>query len=315
MNKTLSYVLIALLAGLAGYLYGENTALKRFLTEQIAANHFQVEPPQEGSKQLTEATPATSVQKVAQKPSQEVQPKPEVKPLATAVKPEVAEEKIAPTPDPRPAPQALPEVSNCIEDEKEWSLQLTLYSEQLEKQRIPYTQSPASALQDCSGIFHRIVQFAQSKCDRNLYPTPEKVRDSRSIARWYHEQGNMVIVQDAKASRNLIKPGSVMFFGRNGQRYSNITIEDMTGNAKKGIRGAIEHIGVVTEVHKDENGDVIGYVMMHGRRPGKHAQRSHYHKIEPPRLGYPVLGNWNQQWIGISNIMTPKSDGPALAAK
>ena len=106
------------------------------------------------------------------------------------------------------------------------------------------------------------------------------------------------MVTDAVAQRNLIRPGAVMFFGRSGKKYNDLNVENLTG-------GIIFHIGVVTEVTKDDNGDVTGYVMFHGRRPGKAAERSHYHQIAPPRAGFPPLGNWNQQWVGIAYIMTP----------
>ena len=70
--------------------------------------------------------------------------------------------------------------------------------------------------------------------------------------------------------------------------------------------GIIEHMGVVTEVRYDANGDVEGYSMFHGRRPGVYAQRSHYHQLKPPRIGFPPLGNWNQQLLAVAYIMTPK---------
>lgn len=198
---------------------------------------------------------------------------------------------------------ALLTAAACVSEEQAWSNQLSAFAESLEKKNLMYTQKPAELLQDCSGIFFRFAQYTESQCQQAKYPDPTKTRDSRSIARWYHDNGNLAIIQDAKASRNLIKPGSVMFFGGSGARYSNLTIEKIAGTPQ--ARGVITHVGVVTEVTYDDAGNVTGYVMMHGRRPGLAAERSHYHKIEPPRLGYPVLGNWNQQWVAVANIMTP----------
>lgn len=205
----------------------------------------------------------------------------------------------------------LPASQTCASSDGDWSKQLTRFAEGLEGKNLMYTQSPPDLLQDCSGIYFRMAQFAASQCGDYEFPDPKQTRDSRSLARWYHNKGNLAIVQDPMASRNLIRPGSVMFFGRSGERYSNLTIERIAGTPQK--RGVITHIGVVTEVTYDDVGKVTGYVMMHGRRPGKAAKRSHYHKVEPPKIGYPVLGNWQQQWVAIANIMTPKG-GAGLAS-
>lgn len=184
----------------------------------------------------------------------------------------------------------------------EFSLKLTLMAEQMEKDSLMYDNKNPSRFQDCSGIFHQIAKKVSGWCPSYRYPDPKIARDSRSLAGWYHQNNNLVIVEDPMESRKLIRPGSVMFFGGSGKKFQNMTIEQLSAPAPKGI---VEHIGVVTEVSKDDNGEVIGYVMMHGRRPGVTAQRSHYHKVQPPRFGYPILGNWEQQWIGISNVMTP----------
>ncbi|MEM7370761.1 MAG: carboxypeptidase-like regulatory domain-containing protein [Bacteroidota bacterium] len=168
----------------------------------------------------------------------------------------------------------------------------------LERQKIMYNSQSPEKLEDASGIFFRMVNAVKDVCPENLYPDPVQTPDTRSIARWYDDNNNLALVQDPMASRNWIKAGSVMFFGLAGKKYSNATIDDL-------VRvGGISHIGVVTEVIKDDNGDVKGYALMHGQKVGKTAGRTHYHNVNPPRLGYPVLGNRDQQWLAIANIST-----------
>ncbi|MEM7369499.1 MAG: hypothetical protein AAF587_12930 [Bacteroidota bacterium] len=234
-------------------------------------------------------------------------PSPAIDKNATSALPKIQASKTTAA----PVPASTPVTTDCITDEKEWSFHLSLFAENLEKQKIMYSQTPPEALTDCSGIFFRMVNFAASKCENYVYPDPGKTRDSRSLARWYYDNNNLNLVQDPLKSRNMIRPGSVMFFGRSGERYQEVTIDKIAGTSS--VRGVISHIGVVTEVKRDDEGNVIGYVMMHGRRKGKIAERSHYHQIAPPRLGYPVLGNWNQQWVAVANIMTPKNTQQIIA--
>ncbi len=196
----------------------------------------------------------------------------------------------------------LPSETLCFTNDDEISLQLTLMAEQMERDSLWYNNREPAKLQDCSGIFHRISRYVKGKCENYKYPDPKVARDSRTLSGWFYDQENLKLVEDPVADRNLIRPGSVMFFGGTGKRFSNLTIEQLSAPYPNGI---VEHIGVVTEVNKNDEGEVVGYVMMHGRRPGVFAQRSHYHNIDPPRLGYPPLGNWNQQWIAIGYIMTP----------
>ncbi len=196
-------------------------------------------------------------------------------------------------------PIVLPSGQACFTNDKELSFQLSLFAEEMEKKKVMYNNREPEKLADCSGIFHRTLQFVASSCDQYLYPKPTDARDSRSLANWYNEHENLVFIKDAVAQRNVIKPGAVMFFGGSGKRYN----QPPKDKVLKG--GIIEHIGVVTEVKKDAQGNVIGYTMFHGRRPGKAAERSHYHSIEPPRLGYPPLGNWNQQLLAVAFVMTP----------
>ncbi len=180
---------------------------------------------------------------------------------------------------------------------------LLVYTQKLERDSLWYNNREPLKLLDCSGIFHRISAFISGKCDAYTYPDVNSTRDTRALAGWYYDNDNLVIIHDAAKQRNLIKPGTVMFFGKSGQVYNNLTIERLKTPMPNHV---IMHVGVVTDVKKDANGDVINYTMFHGRRPGKIASSTYYHKLEPPRAGFPPLGNWNQQLVAVANIMTPK---------
>lgn len=196
----------------------------------------------------------------------------------------------------------LPTTDGCFANEAETSAQLSMFAAKIEADSIMYDNKNLANLADCAGMFLRTAQFVQAACADYDYPKPTEARGSRSQARWFYDRNNLVIVkdgfEDAMARRNLIKPGMVMFYGRSAKLYEDVTIET--------IEKEVAHVGVVTEVERDADGNVIGYTLFHGRSQGKIAKRSDYHSIEPQRDGFPRLGNWNQQWLAIANIMTPK---------
>lgn len=180
---------------------------------------------------------------------------------------------------------------------------LLIYTQQLERDSLWYNNREPEKLMDCSGIFHRVSQFISTRCDAYQYPDIGSTRDTRALAGWFYDNDNLIIIHDAAKQRNLIKPGAVMFFGKSGQSYNNLTIERLKTPIPNHV---IMHVGVVTDVKKDVNGNVINYTMFHGRQPGKIASSTYYHKLEPPRAGFPPLGNWNQQLVAVANLMTPK---------
>ena len=188
----------------------------------------------------------------------------------------------------------------CFNDEEEYSLQLTLFAETIERDSILYIREEPMKL------YYRVVQFVKSKCGANTFNFPNAKTEvtSRSIAQWYYDNQNFSIIEDPRAERNLIQPGSVMFFGKSGVSYEKgaITIENMVNSSTR----QLQHIGLVTAVQKDEEGQVVGYTMLHDRRSSRLARRSFYHSITPPREGFPILGNWDQQWIAIAQLATKK---------
>lgn len=221
------------------------------------------------------------------------------------------------TPAPEPLPTnnhagkaELERVNMGISDQK-ISLELEAIAKSLEAQKLEYI---ASKGQDCSGIFHRIKDSLQvripalSQNNNYQYPAFSSIRSSRQIADWYWKNNNLLIVEDAVASKNSIRPGSVLFFGKPNKRYSNMTIEQLTDkNNNYTSNGFIMHVAVVTTVKTDENNNVMEYTMMHGRNPGLPASRSGSKEVQSTRTpNLPPFGNWSQQLVAIANIATPK---------
>lgn len=170
--------------------------------------------------------------------------------------------------------------------------------------------------QDCSGIYHQIKDSIQVRIPALAgyrYPSFSADRNSRQIADWYYRNNNLHIVQDARADGNLIRPGCVMFYSRTDERYGNLTIELLTNPGKfvhDGANGKIMHVAVVTSVEKDEAGNVIKYTIMHGRNSRYNASRSSGNWDGPgsfqKQFAKFPFGNWNQQWVAMAHIETPK---------
>lgn len=187
----------------------------------------------------------------------------------------------------------------------------------MEARKLAYVSSLG---QDCSGIFHQLKDSIQVRIpaladqSKYIYPSFSVDRNSRQIADWYYRHNNLLIVQDAMAERNKIRPGCVMFFGRTDEQYSSIGIDLLTNPGKfvhDGTKGKIMHVAVVTSVEKDEAGSVTAYTMMHGRNKRHNASRSGGNTDGPgesvikAHAKFP-FGNWNQQWVAMAHIETPK---------
>ncbi len=188
---------------------------------------------------------------------------------------------------------------SCNGEEFELEEYLNNFAEQIEAQNILYN---TEKLSDCSGMFLRLCSNLKKKCDDYIFPSSKAVRDTRRLAKWYAKKGRLTIIENAEASGYLIKPGAVMFYGHGGVTYNDLTIEKITAN------DGIEHVGTVTSVTKDKNGKVIQYSLFHGRSNGKPAGRTTYHQLKPYRTQLPAYGNWNQQWVAVADIMTPKKE-------
>ncbi len=169
----------------------------------------------------------------------------------------------------------------------------------LEAQGILYGVGPLS---DCSGIFHRVLKGVKKRCPDYRYPSLQRYRDSRELARWYHEQGELVLIGDAQERTDLIRPGMVLFYGRNGVDYTDFTVEDLVAS-----RAGIDHVGVIVSVATDEDGEVSSYKLFHGhgRRGKTTASATNWHKREPTRASYPPFGNGRQQLVAAARIVRP----------
>jgi hypothetical protein len=206
-------------------------------------------------------------------------------------------------------------------------------------QRIPYTQNPSNEWRDCSGNFLRLSSYLASACpDNETYlaaspgirdyrpggdnavPFEAPARSSRELARWYHEQGRFSpIYYDGVSSpadrpqgldtiRNLIRPGAVLWFSLDRPLAANGLEGLFTKRVARGPH--INHMGTVTEVTRDETGQLTSYAMYHGRSTGNPGSvtRAHYWTWPESYLAggskeYPSLGYWNQYLVGIGTIV------------
>jgi len=122
------------------------------------------------------------------------------------------------------------------------------------------------------------------------------------LARWYHERGELVLIENALDRTDLIRPGMVLFYGRSGSVYSHFTVDDLVSG-----RSGIDHVGVVVSVARDVDGDVVSYKLFHGHgRKGKTtASVTNWHNRYPSRATYPPFGNGRQQLVAAARIVRP----------
>lgn len=158
----------------------------------------------------------------------------------------------------------------------------------------------SSKLQDCSGIFHQVVnQFQGEYCPNYNYPSVNLARHTRGIAEWYHRRGELILIDDPYEKSQLIKPGAVMFYGYQDKTYKNFTAEDLF------VPGlGINHMGVVVKVIVDDQRQVVNYHLFHGRRPGYPSQVTQFHRRQQRRANYPPFGNGREQWVAIAPLVT-----------
>lgn len=305
----LSPILLAvavLVAGIFGFFIGKNTASS---ATSIASKTTSEKVAEKAKTVATTATTGIATTETPTSTTKEGE-KEEIEPIKKT--PELEETKTPTVATKNPTAEGdavLKRMIKGISDQK-LSLELETIAKDLEAQKLAYISSQG---QDCSGIFHKIKDLIQKripalaqKADYQ-YPVYETVRSSRQIADWYFKNKNLLIVEDPVASRNSIRPGSVMFFGKSGKKFKNMSIEDLTDkNNNYTNNGHIMHIAVVTSVRTDEDGNVLEYTMMHGRNSKYHASRTGSKKVQSTRTkGLPAFGNWTQQWVAVANIATP----------
>ncbi len=207
-------------------------------------------------------------------------------------------------------------------------------------QKIPYSQTPANEWRDCSGNFLRLSSYLASACPENgrYLAAPPGISDyrpgannvapdadlpgraSRDLARWYQQQGRFKPIyydgvstpserpQDLVANRHLIRPGAVLWFSLDRPRSADGLEGLFTKRVSRGPH--INHMGTVTEVTRDDNGEVISYAMYHGRSTGKPGSvtRAHFWTWPESYLAngskeYPSFGYWKQYLVGVGTIV------------
>lgn len=218
-------------------------------------------------------------------------------PLETEAKKPKAEKK----PRPHPYEKEMKKwasydglLSSCEGSKLNLAIPVNIIAANISKDSLQYNVEPFS---DCSGVFLRFLDSLEIRCPKMDYPDPASYRDSRALARWYHETGKLIRVEEPLNMAQYIKPGSVMFYGGRGVENKELSLDDLFAH------GGINHVGVVTEV-EEKGGEIVGYSLFHGQRPGKLASTTKYHKKEyRNRPNYPAYGNGTEQWVAVAPIV------------
>jgi rare lipoprotein A len=192
----------------------------------------------------------------------------------TPEKASVAQPESTPAPVP-PAPPRLPDSKSLLGN-------LSEITGELHSRRIPYDENPP-ALADCSGMFLRVSMEMHDRCPGIVAPDDiTTTRSSAAIANWYRQKGLYSPVSDALAEDRLIQPGTVLF-------YKDLREDD-----------DISHMGVVTDVLRNDRGEVTRYWLFHGRSGSKPAAITGYH-YRNPRNDMP-LGVGQKSLVGAAPL-------------
>ncbi len=151
---------------------------------------------------------------------------------------------------------------------------------------ILYNSGPLS---DCSGIYHQLSNRLVQHCKDVEIPDPKIYRSSSEIGFWYLKKGDLTLINDPIRQSNLIRPGTIMFYGRRTN--------------SKNIHKNIHHIGIVIRVNNDQDGKVSDYSLFHGRSEGKYAGITTFHTcISEPDSKLPPCGNGYQDWLAMAKF-------------
>ena len=107
------------------------------------------------------------------------------------------------------------ETKICTNTDFDIEQHVNSFSQQIEDQEIVYNSEPLS---DCSGMFIRLCKATQEQCPKSTFPNTKTNRSTRAIARWYYEQDNLTLIEDASSAGELIRPGAVLFYGKGGKK-------------------------------------------------------------------------------------------------
>jgi len=217
-----------------------------------------------------------------------------------------ATKKAAKTPEEKPA--EIPVIKEVVEPtaadlcgKPNFNLMANIDASVEKLSGIPYSRELKN---DCSGMFHQVLDGVRKDCPKANMPNIDVARSSRGIAGWYAKNGGLEIIRDPTNQGDLIQPGVVMFYGHgklaDKYNYKTMTIDTLT---KQGT--GINHVSIVTEVSRDENGVLQSYKMFHGRNAGKNAGETTSRRVYERHPELSVYGNWAEPWLAIANVMAP----------
>ena len=220
-------------------------------------------------------------------------PKPaQTHPVDSAV---VPAPKVAPPTPLKTVKPAIKYATTCKGQDMDLAEPIMSIAQHLEAQKLKYSSADTT---DCSGIFHRVLWELAEICPAQKFPSIARYRDSRSIALWYHQHQQLHIVRDPLEMAEMIRPGAVMFYGKEGDDYSDATVDELMVQGK-----GIGHLGIVVEVKKDKKGRVTQYFLFHGRNRKHPASITSFHRRKPSRKKYPILGDGPNPWVAIAPIL------------
>lgn len=201
------------------------------------------------------------------------------------------------------APKASIDFS-CMGAKYNFTEELLDLIQEMEAMDLPYTAHSGKGedlLLDCSGIFTRVINSLHQKlaaCNNLIFPSKKTgQRSSRSYAVWYADHDNAILIQgDPQHYGKHIHPGAVLFYGTQNRTYKKVN--------RGTLASEVEHVGIVTDVTKNEEGEVINYGLFHGHgKTGTQADITRWHKWKEGREAF---SNGNQQLIAIAPMITTK---------
>jgi hypothetical protein len=168
----------------------------------------------------------------------------------------------------------------CDDGQTPWAEVVQGVARSFDAQRLRYS---SGALQDCSGMAHRMLRKLGGRCEGVDRPAVRKARSSRDLARWYAKRGMLTQIKRTEDADAALVVGAIAFYL--APRRS----------ARGGFDG-VHHVGIVVDIERDAQGRVTQYSLFHGRRPGVPAGISSDHT----RTRSPPLGNGRERLFAVA---------------
>jgi hypothetical protein len=168
----------------------------------------------------------------------------------------------------------------CDDGQTPWAEVVQGVARSFDAQRLRYS---SGALQDCSGMAHRMLRKLGGRCEGVDRPAVRKARTSRDLARWYAKRGMLTQIKRPEDADAAMVVGAIAFYLA-------------PRRAARGGFDGVHHVGIVVDVERDAQGRVTRYSLFHGRRPGVPAGISTDHT----RTRSPPLGNGREQLFAVA---------------